>query len=122
MGTNCLLASVQQQVNICFEEAYNRVNWEQVFELCQEKLRNTDSYDFCPFLPMASAEMGIQEVDERITRHTIHVCKLLQTSVILSYNMSNIIMFAFVINIETDSLRLSFLSHHGSMSIKTVGN
>ena len=23
----CLLASVQQEVNICFEEAYNRVNF-----------------------------------------------------------------------------------------------
>ena len=54
----CLLASVQQ-VNICFEETYNRVNWEQVFELCQEKLRNTDSYGLCPFLPVASEEMGI---------------------------------------------------------------
>ena len=40
----CLLASVQEQVNICFEEAYNRVSWDQVFELCQEQLRNTDSY------------------------------------------------------------------------------
>ena len=32
-----LLASVQEQVDICFEETYNRVNWEQVFQLCQEK-------------------------------------------------------------------------------------
>ena len=39
----CLLASVQEQVDICFEETYNRVNWEQVFQLCQEKLKNTDS-------------------------------------------------------------------------------
>ena len=39
----CLLASVHKQINICFEEAYNRVNWDQVFQLCQEKLRNTDS-------------------------------------------------------------------------------
>ena len=57
----CLLASVQEQVDICFEETYNRVNWEQVFQLCQEKLKNTDSYDLCPFLPVTSAEMGIQE-------------------------------------------------------------
>ena len=57
----CLLASVQEQVDICFEETYNRVNWEQVFQLCQEKLKNTDSYDLCPFLPVASAKMGIQE-------------------------------------------------------------
>ena len=57
----CLLASVQEQVDICFEETYNRVNWEQVFQLCQEKLKNTDSYDLCPFLPVAGAEMGIQE-------------------------------------------------------------
>ena len=57
----CLLASVQEQVNICFEEAYNRVNWDQVFELCQEKLRNTDSHGLCPFLPVASAEMGAQK-------------------------------------------------------------
>ena len=34
----CLLACVQEQVNICFEETYNRVNWDQVFQLCQEKL------------------------------------------------------------------------------------
>ena len=26
----CLLASVQEQVNIYFEEAYNWVNWDQV--------------------------------------------------------------------------------------------
>ena len=57
----CFLASVQQQVNICFEEAYNRVNWDQVFELCQVKLRNTNSYSLCPFLPVAGAEMGVQE-------------------------------------------------------------
>ena len=57
----CLLASVQQQVNICFEEAYNRVNWDQVFELYQEKLRNTDSYGLCPSLPVTAAEMGVQE-------------------------------------------------------------
>ena len=56
-----LLASVQEQVNICFEEAYNRVNWDQVFQLCQEKLRNTDSYSLCPFLPVASAEMELQK-------------------------------------------------------------
>ena len=56
----CLLASVQEQVNICFEEVYNRVNWDQVFQLCQ-KLRNTDSYGLCPFLAVVSAEMGAQE-------------------------------------------------------------
>ena len=30
----CLLASAQDQLNICFEETYNRVNWDQVFQLC----------------------------------------------------------------------------------------
>ena len=57
----CFLASVQEQVNICFEEAYNRVNWDQVSQLCQEKLRNTGSYGLCPFLPVTTAEMGVQE-------------------------------------------------------------
>ena len=57
----CLLASVQEQVHICFEEAYNKVNWDKIFELCQEKLRNTDYYGLCPFLPVASGEMGAQE-------------------------------------------------------------
>ena len=71
----CLLASVQEQVNICFEEAYNIVNWDQVFEWCQEKLRNTYSYGLCHCLPVASAEMGAQR----------HVYELLQTSVILGY-------------------------------------
>ena len=32
----CLLASVQEQVNICFEEAYNRVNWIKYFS-CVKK-------------------------------------------------------------------------------------
>ena len=80
----CLLASVQEQVNICFEEAYNRVNWYQVFELCQEKLRNTDSYGQCSFLPVASAEMGAQEdrykklmKESLIVQHTFtNFCKL----------------------------------------------
>ena len=76
----CLLASVQQQVNICFEEVYNRVNWEQVFELCEEKLRNTDSYDLCPFLPVASAEMGIQEDRYK---------KLMKESLIVPYTFGN---------------------------------
>ena len=58
----CLSASIQEQVNNYFEEAYNRVKWDQVFHLCHEKLRNTDSHDLCPFLPMASDEMGMQEV------------------------------------------------------------
>ena len=61
----CLLASVQEQVNICFEEAYNRVNWNQVFELCQEKLRNTDSYGLCSFLPITSDEWGHKKTDIR---------------------------------------------------------
>ena len=76
----CLLASVQQQVNICFEETYNRVNWEQVFELCQEKLRNTDSYGLCPFLPVAGAEMRIQEDRYK---------KLMKESLIVSYTFTN---------------------------------
>ena len=76
----CLLASVQQQVNICFEEAYNRVNWDQVFELCQEKLRNTDSYGLCSFLPVASAEMGVQEDRYK---------KLMKESLIVPYTFTN---------------------------------
>ena len=76
----CLLASVQQQVNICFEETYNRVNWDQVFELCQEKLRNTDSYGLCPFLPVASAEMGVQEDRYK---------KLMEESLIVPYTFTN---------------------------------
>ena len=52
----CLLASVQDHVNSCFEEAYNRENWDQVFQLCQEKLRNTDSYRLCRFLPVLSGK------------------------------------------------------------------
>ena len=76
----CLSASVQQQVNICFEEAYNRVNWEQVFELCQEKLRNTDSYDLCLFLPVASVEMGIQEDRYK---------KLMKESLVVPYTFAN---------------------------------
>ena len=125
-----MLASVQEQVNICFEEAYNRINCYQVSQLCQEKLKNTDSYDFCPFLPVTAAEMGVQEdrytkFDEGITHRTIHVYKLLQASIILSYIklcMSNIIMFAFAINIKTGSLNPSFLSHHGCVCLQTVGN
>ena len=57
----CLLASVQNQVNICFEKAYDRVNWDQVFQLCQENLRNTYSYHLCCFLPALSGKMGAQE-------------------------------------------------------------
>ena len=76
----CLLASVQEQVNICFEEAYNKVNWDQVFELCQEKLRNTDSYSLCPFLPVASAKMGGQEDRYK---------KLMKESFIVPYTFTN---------------------------------
>ena len=76
----CLLASVQEQVNICFEEAYNRVNWDQVFELCQEKLRNTDSYCLCPFLPVAGAEMEAQK--DRYKR-------LMKESLIVPYTFMN---------------------------------
>ena len=77
----CLLASVQEQVNICFEEAYNRVNWDQVFELCQEKLRNTDSYDLCPFLSVASAEFGAQENKYK---------KLMKESLIIPHTFTNV--------------------------------
>ena len=76
----CLLASVQEQVNICFEEAYNRVNWDQLFELCQEKLRNTVSYGLCPFLPVASAEMGAQKDTYK---------KLMKESLIIPYTFTN---------------------------------
>ena len=77
---SCLLASVQEQVNICFEEAYNRVNWDQVFQLCQEKLRNTDSSCLFPFLAVASAEMGAQEDRYK---------KLMKESLILPYTFTN---------------------------------
>ena len=81
LDTNCvLLASVLEQVNICFDEAYNRVNWDQVFQLCQEKLRNTDSYGLCPLLPLVSAEMGAQE-----DRHK----KLMKESLIEPYTSTN---------------------------------
>ena len=76
----CLLASVQDQVNSCFEEAYNRVNWDQVFQLCQEKLRNTDSYCLCRFLPVLSGKMGAQEDRYK---------KLLKESLILLYTFTN---------------------------------
>ena len=76
----CLLASVQEQVNICFEEAYNRVNWNQVFELCQEKLRNTDSYGLCPFLPVVNAEMEAQEDRYK---------KIMKESLIVPYTFTN---------------------------------
>ena len=79
----CLLASVQEQVNICFEcfeKAHNRVNWDQAFELCQEKLRNTDSYRFCPFLPMTSDEMDPQKDRYK---------KLMKESLIVRYTFTN---------------------------------
>ena len=76
----CLLASVQDQLNICFEETYNRVNWDQVFQLCQEKLRNTDSYRLCRFLPVLSGRMGAQEDRYK---------KLMKQSLILPYTFTN---------------------------------
>ena len=75
-----LLASGQDQVNICFEETYNRVNWVQAFQLCQEKLRNTDSYRLCPFLPVLSGKMGAQEDRYK---------KLMKESLILPYTFTN---------------------------------
>ena len=76
----CLLASVQEQVNICCEEAYNMINWDQVFELCQEKLRNTDSYGLCPFLPLTSDEMDPQKDRYK---------KLMKESLIVPYTFMN---------------------------------
>ena len=76
----CLLASVQDQLNICFEETYNRVNWDQVFLLCQEKLRNTDSYRLCRFLPVLSGKMGAQEDRYK---------KLMKELLILPYMLTN---------------------------------
>ena len=76
----CLLASLQDQVNICFEETYNRVNWDQVFQLCQEKLRNTYSYRLCPFLPGLSGKMGAQEDSYK---------KLMKESLILLCTFTN---------------------------------
>ena len=76
----CLLASVQDQLNICFEETYNRVNWDQVFQLCQEKLRNTDSYHLCRFLPVLSGKMGAQKDRYK---------KLMKELLILPYTFTN---------------------------------
>ena len=76
----CLLVSVLDQVNICFEETYNRVNCDQVFRLCQEKLKNTDSYRLCPFLPVLSGEMGAQEDRYK---------KLMKESLIVPYTFTN---------------------------------
>ena len=81
-----MLASVQQQVNICFEEAYNRVNWDQVFQLCQEKLRNTEFYGLCPFLPVVSAEMGAQKDRYK---------KLMKESLIVPYTFTNFCKLQF---------------------------
>ena len=75
-----LLASVQEQVNICFEETYSRVNWDQVFQLCQEEFRNTDSYGLCPFLPMASDGIGPQEDRYK---------KMMKESLIIQYTFTN---------------------------------
>ena len=74
------VASVQEQVNICFEEVHKRVNWNQVFELCQEKLRNTDSYGLCPFLSVPGAEMGAQEDRYK---------KIMKESLIVPYTFTN---------------------------------
>ena len=76
----CLLASVQDQLNICFEETYKRVNWNQVFQLCQEKLRNTDFYRLCPFLPVLGGKMGAQEDRYK---------KLMKESLIQPYTFTN---------------------------------
>ena len=60
-------------------------------------------------------------------KESLMIYELLQTLITLGYVKlctSNIIieMFAFVINIKTDSLRPSFLSHHGCVRIRTMGN
>ena len=75
-----LLAYLQDQLNICVEETYNRVNWDQVFQLCQEKLRNTDSYRPCHFLPVISGKMGAQKDRYK---------KLMKESLILLYTFTN---------------------------------
>ena len=75
-----LFASVQEQVNICFEEAYNTVNWDQVSQLCQKKLKNTDSYGLCHFLPVTTTEMGVQEDSYK---------KLMKESLIVPYMFTN---------------------------------
>ena len=64
---------------IC-KETYNRVNWDQVFQSCPEKLRNTDSYRFCHFLPLLSGKMGAQEDRYK---------KLMKESLILPYMFTN---------------------------------
>ena len=52
-----LLVSVQEQVKISFEEVYDRINWDQVFDLCREKLGNSESHGLCPFLRIAIAAL-----------------------------------------------------------------
>ena len=71
----CLLAYVREQVNIFFKEAYDRVNWYQVFDLCQEKLRNTESYGLCRFLPMVPQEDRYE--------------KMMKESLIIPYTFTN---------------------------------
>ena len=64
-------------------------------------------------------------VDERITHSTVHIYELLQTSVILGYINFVYVMKLFshfAINTKSHSLCPSFLSHHGCVCIKTVGN
>ena len=48
-----------------FEETYNKVNWDQVFELCQKKLRNTDSYGLRPFLLWLVQKWEYKKTDTR---------------------------------------------------------
>ena len=38
-----LFASAEEQVNLCFEEVYGRVHWEDVMD-CQESTRNANSF------------------------------------------------------------------------------
>ena len=85
----CLSASVQEQVNICFKEAYNWVNWDQVFELYQEKLRNKDSYGLCSFLPITSDEMGSQKD---------RYMKLIKESLIVPYMFTKFANFNYSSN------------------------
>ena len=73
-------SEVQDELNICFEDTYNRVNWDQVFQLCPKKLRNTDSYCLCCFLPVLSGKMGAQEDRYK---------KLMKELLILSYMFMN---------------------------------
>ena len=63
------------------------VTWDQAFRLCQEKLRNTDSYSLFPFLSMASAEMEPQKDRYK---------KIMKESLIIPYTFQTFANFNYL--------------------------